>query len=286
MKRYIAAILCALMIVSLVACKADTTDKEQTDAVASTVTDEATTAEKQSDEKDTTKKDKDKKPTKSDNKKETEKTDKKEDDTTTTQAETLPKEITDSKVTPNGALYLTDGIYVTAIEKYSGEYIEDGSNDKLKNIISATVINTTEKSYQLFEFSLTFPQGTYHFSVKSLFAHSQVKVLESGRNFMPSKTDEVTGAVETQALFYEDPSVHLDKFEITYADSVINVKNITDKPIDNVYVYYKSVEDDIFFGGITYRVKVGTVPPDQIVQVMANNFKADTSKIVFVTFGE
>lgn len=203
---------------------------------------------------------------------------------TTAENETLPKEVTDSKVTPNGALFLTDGIYVTDIEKYSGEYVEDGSNDNVKNIISATVINTSETSYQLVEFSLTFPQGTYHFSVKSLLAHSKVKVLEKDRNFIPSRTDEVRGAVETIIPFTENPTVHLEELEITFADSIINVKNITDKPINDIYVYYKGVRDDIFFGGITYRVSVGTVNPGEITQVMSENFKADSSRIIFATF--
>lgn len=202
------------------------------------------------------------------------------------EGETLPEEVLKSELTDNGAYKIVDGVYLTAIEPYSGKYVEDGTDDKLKDIMSVTLMNTTDTSYQLLEFTLSLPQGNYSFSVKSLFAHSKITVLEKNRNYMTKNFDGLSTEVTQYITFDEPPTVHLDELEITFAEGIINVKNKTDKTLKDVYVYYKGFTEDYFFGGITYRVSAGDIEPDQIVQTVANKFSADTMRIVFATFNE
>lgn len=202
----------------------------------------------------------------------------------TTEKRELPDIVKNSKVTKNGAVEIYNGVYIYDIKPYSGKFVEDGSDDELKDIMSVYLINTTDVSYQMLDFTLLLPQGKYSFSAKTVFANSSFVVLEKDRNFIPPKTDEFIVDVTDVVMFNEKPSVHLDKFEITYTDKIINVKNITGEDIENVYVYYKNVKDDIFFGGITYRVSVGKVPAGEIIQTVAERFAPDSMKIVFVTY--
>lgn len=180
---------------------------------------------------------------------------------------------------------LYDGIYITDISPYSGVFVEDGSEDITENIISVTLINESEKSYQLFDFSLTIGGEDYNFSVKTLLSGSAVTVLEKDKKLMPKSTDEIVSLVTDLIYFENEPSVYSDVFEISGAESIINVKNISAQDAENVTVYFKGVSDENFFGGITYRVEVGTVPAGQIVQSVALKYSPEKTKAVFVTYG-
>lgn len=212
---------------------------------------------------------------------------KKEQDTPSTSVHTVkevPEIVKNSTVTDKGGLEIFDGVYLISLAPYSGKFVEDGSDDELSDILSAEIVNTTSVSYELIDFYLTFEQGTYFFSVSSLFANSRLVVLEKNRAYFPPDTKVLNSGVSRFVKFSEAPTVHLDEFRITYTDSIINVENLTDADIDNVYVYYKSMKNDVFFGGITYRVKVGTVKSGATVQTVAGKFKADSTRIVFVTY--
>lgn len=205
-------------------------------------------------------------------------------DETENEGTTLPEIVVKSDVTDHGAYEIFKGIYITQIDSYSGEFVEDGTDDYVKNVMCVTIVNTNQESYQLLDFSVSLEQGTYNFSAKSLFAHSQVTLLEKNRNTCPLDKKVVSGETLNIISFDEAPTVHLDELEITFSDNIINVKNLTDKTIKDVYVYYKGVRNDIFFGGITYRVGFGEIEPGKIAQTVANKFSPDSMQIVFATF--
>ncbi len=195
--------------------------------------------------------------------------------------------IKNSTVTPDGAYLLTEGIYITEIFSFTGEFVEDGSFENKTGILACRILNTTSSHYQLIDFTLNIGGADYSFNCTTLFAGSELTLLERNGSAYPSDLTLSSSAVNTVAEFNETPSVHLDLFEITYTDGIINVKNITDRDYENVYVYYKPVnENGDFIGGITFRVNAGTVPAGKIVQCRAARFNQNGSKIVFVTFLE
>ena len=56
--------------------------------------------------------------------------------------------------------------------------------------------------------------------------------------------------------------------------------------IGDVVIYYKNAAEDLYYGGITYRVRIeGGMKADEIKQIMASHFSDTGSKIMFVTAG-
>ncbi|MBR6534385.1 MAG: hypothetical protein IKT65_02300, partial [Clostridia bacterium] len=63
------------------------------------------------------------------------------------------------------------------------------------------------------------------------------------------------------------------------------VTNITDNDItSDVVISYKNYANDMFYGGITYRITVsGGIKAGQTVQSKAGHFSAASSKVLTVT---
>ena len=54
-----------------------------------------------------------------------------------------------------------------------------------------------------------------------------------------------------------------------------------------IYVYYKYKADDLYFGGITFRVRVEDgLAPGEICQVPSGHFDPDSCEVVNVTVYE
>lgn len=184
----------------------------------------------------------------------------------------------------DGSYLLYDGIYITDFSSYSGKYVEDGSGDEVKDVYSVTLFNGSDKDYRLIDFSLLSGDEKYTFSAKTVLAGSKMILLESGRKAFDEKAEDFSVEINGITEFDEKPSVCPDELEINYTDNIINVKNISGKELKNVYVYYKGYENGAYLGGITYRVSVGDIPPDAVVQSFAANFFSESSRIVFSSF--
>ena len=199
------------------------------------------------------------------------------------ESEAVSALIQDSTVTDYGAYELLDGVFLTKLLPYSGAFAENGTDSMVRNVLAVELVNTSDRHYQRIRFELRLPSGVYTFSVSALLAKSTVLLPEM--NGAVCSEDLTLDGVELleQIPFDFTPSVQLDTFRVSYADSILNVENKTDKTQEDVIVYYKSVSGDVFLGGPAYRVKVGTIKPGQIVQVPAVHFKTDSSRVIFVT---
>lgn len=183
-----------------------------------------------------------------------------------------------------GSYLLYEGIYITDFSSYSGKYVEDGSGDEVKDVFGVTLFNSSDKDYQLLDFSLLSGDEKYTFSAKTVLAGSRMILLESERKAFDEKADDFSVEIISVTEFDEKPSICPDELDINYSDNIINVKNISGKELKNVYVYYKGYENGAYLGGITYRVSVGDIPPGAVVQAFAANFFSESSRIVFSSF--
>lgn len=87
------------------------------------------------------------------------------------------------------------------------------------------------------------------------------------------------------ALFTEPLSLYEEMLELQILDGGINVTNISGEDIaGEVSIYYKNAAADLYYGGITYRVRIeGGIRANEIKQIMASHFDDTGSKILFVT---
>ena len=171
---------------------------------------------------------------------------------------------------------------ILSIGQYEGKFVEDGSDDKKDNVLAIVVKNTSDKTISSGEIKLR-KIGTSK-SVKFIFtnlkAGSSALVMESTGevNFNgENKYVYISSSVNTE----ESTSLMEDKIEVTTKDKNITVKNLTDKNLNTVYVYYKIVTDgNCYLGGITYRAKFENVKGEKSVTADTLHFSNKNSEII------
>ena len=75
-------------------------------------------------------------------------------------------------------------------------------------------------------------------------------------------------------------------FKIMAQDNWIKLENISNQDIkSDIYVYFKNYEDQIYQGGITYRVKfAGGIKAGEKVEVQSQHYSSKKSKILYLTY--
>lgn len=183
----------------------------------------------------------------------------------------------------NPAVTLSDSnLKVEAIGSYSGNFIEDGSDEPILNVAAMLITNNSEQMLQIaivtFEVNET---ETASFKVTDLPAGTSTLVLEENKREFKDEDSYTYGEAATG--YMEQPTLEEDKFELTTEKGKIILKNKTDQDYDKVYVYYKYVQlGGAYFGGITYRTPFENVPAGGEVEAIAAHFNPDSSKIMAV----
>lgn len=180
--------------------------------------------------------------------------------------------------------YMQNSCKITRIFPYTGPFVEDGSDSHCENAFAVIIENTTDKDIQLVSFTLTTATDTYTFKVTTLLQNHSVTVIEQeGKSFTNEDIIEVN--ITEEVLFTEKPSDCRDILEVTPLQSLINVKNLTDKDITNAYFYYKNMsEDGSWLGGITYRVSMNDLLKSGELRQLAAGHFGENSRILFVTY--
>ncbi len=182
---------------------------------------------------------------------------------------------------------MSNGLQITMIGSYAGVYMEDGSEEIVSDILSATVHNPTDRDLQLTRFTLTFQDFTARFEVTNLPAGATAVLLEKDRlNYAEAPLLSVQ--VENSAFFAENMTLQQDVVEISGLPGAINVKNISQSDLSGtIYIYYKHRSGDTYYGGITYVTKVqGGLKAGEVKQVIASHFVPNSCQVVAVTIGQ
>ena len=171
---------------------------------------------------------------------------------------------------------------VEAIGSYSGNFLEDGSDEPTANVAAMLITNNSDQMLQIAE--ITFQVNdteTASFKVTDLPAGTSTLVLEANKREYSEEDSYTYG--ETATGYMEQPSLEEDKFELVTEDGKITLKNKTDQSYDKVYVYYKYVQlGGAYLGGITYRTPFENVPANGEVESIAAHFNPESSKIMAV----
>lgn len=181
------------------------------------------------------------------------------------------------------AVTLSDpNLTVEAIGSYTGNFLEDGSDEPTANVAAMLVTNNSERMLQIAD--ITFQVNdteTASFRVTNLPAGTTVLVLESNKREFKEEDSYTYG--ETASGYMDQPTLEEDKFELVTEEGKITLKNNTDQAYEKVYVYYKYVQlGGAYLGGITYRTPFENVPAGGEIEAVAGHFKPDSSQIMAV----
>lgn len=203
----------------------------------------------------------------------------------TISAETAPKELLSPEVTL--PIQITDGITLTDLYAADAKFPEDGSNTDSENLLCAVVKNDSDKTLEYLAFTLTCGTETYDFSITTLPPSCEVYVFEKSAAQAPEKITAVSAECQVELFFTEEQTLMDDELAFTIKDGTIDIKNITDAPIDHeIQVYYKNTENLAYFGGITYFLRVPAgLKPGETYSGYAANASKNRTEVMFVKYG-
>ena len=182
---------------------------------------------------------------------------------------------------------LGSGLTITDVGKYTGVYMEDGSDEVITGIMMIAVTNEGEQAVQYAEISVPVGDEMAYFTLSTLPAGATVILLEQSRmEYVPG--EYVTAVAENVALFKEPLDLREDQVKIQNLQGAVNISNISDGEIEgDICIYYKNSAADVYYGGITYRVRLeGGLKAGEIKQIVASHFSQSGTAIMFVTCGE
>ena len=182
---------------------------------------------------------------------------------------------------------LDHGLQITDIGKYTGVYMEDGSNEVVSGVLMIVVKNTGEQDIQYAQITLPTDSGEAEFTLSTLPVGESCVLLEQTRLEYVGNEAAFLAEAFNVAVFSEPMSLQEDKLQLQVLDGALNVINISGEDITgDVVIYYKNAAADVYYGGITYRVRIeGGIKADEIKQIMASHFSDSGSKVMFVTVG-
>lgn len=178
---------------------------------------------------------------------------------------------------------LGNGVLIQEVKNYTGIYMEDGSDELVSGVMMILVTNTSSSDIQLMNIELEFREGTYQFQVTNLRAGGSAVLLEQNRAAKPAG-NPISAAVVNTALFHEPMEADFSIYEISGADGALNVKNISGQDISgSIFVYYKYKTQDLYYGGITFRVEIRDgLKAGEVRQIMTSHYDPDSCEIVMI----
>lgn len=210
--------------------------------------------------------------------------DKKEQDSDKKEQDDTQKKPTEPVVddVPTGR-FSDENLYLEALGGYSGNYLEDGSDELVSNVAAILVTNTSDEMLQVSQIVFQVGDGEVaQFQVSNLPAGESALVLEQQRRPYSSSDDYSYG--QAASAYIEAPSMQEDKVNLdTDNAGELTLTNVGDEEFSQAYVYYKYVQEGgAYLGGITYRVTFENVAPGESVTLTAGHFHPSNSEIMGV----
>ena len=163
---------------------------------------------------------------------------------------------------------------------YDGAFLEDGSDDEVKNVLALLFKNNSGKDIQYAEYAFSVDGKPISFKVSDLPRGQQCVVLEASRH--QRSTSEVLELI-SRVVAPVDMLPGSDKvIPVINDDNTITLMNTTQEDLPVVRVFYKYFYEDenAFVGGITYTATATKVPAGGSVTIAPSHFEANASVIM------
>lgn len=174
-----------------------------------------------------------------------------------------------------------DALVCEKFAKYSGAFVEDGKDMPVKNVAAILVTNRLPEFLEYATITYDVGGKTATFKVTGLPGGTSAWVLESTGMTVTDDTEYTY--LDCVTAYRTDVEDNPKEITVKYNGSMIQAVNNTDRTLDNVAVYYKTLHTDgNYFGGITYRVIIGTLEPGASAERPAGHFDMENSDVVRV----
>ncbi len=189
---------------------------------------------------------------------------------------------------PAGSVSLSldagEGVHVIEAGRYSGMFLEDGSDETVSGILMLKLENSGAEDIQYGVLTLRDAEGAeYTFEFSTLLAGECMTVLEKNRSACSEGFEAASAHMQTIARFAAEPSLLSDVLSFSTSDHSITVKNISGEAFGGGRVYYKNASDSILIGGITYTVSIPALNAGEEVNLLAGHWLEGSSRLMFAT---
>lgn len=172
---------------------------------------------------------------------------------------------------------------IERLAPYSGMFVEDGSNAKIKNVAMLMLENHGDFPITYTQIRVLCGQEELLFDISSLPVGERLVVQEkSGKTISDSK------ATAASALVVQQATMEMSENEVQVTDNgnnTITIRNLTNETIPTVRVFYKYYMEDekLFVGGISFTVRITRLGAGASVTVQPSHYTSQTSRVVMVS---
>ena len=192
--------------------------------------------------------------------------------------------VTDAEIMPLGEL--GEGLTLTRAGRYSGKFVEDGSNRPVEDVLAVIVTNESDHFVEYAQIAAVSEGRNVQFQLTSLPAGHSVLVMEKSGVCYEDGMSFEKAILQTVTKPDKEFSLYPETFEIKAADGVVNLVNRTENDYPGkIAIYFKNAENGIYVGGITYsRTLDNGIPGKGVAQFMAENYTVAGSELVFLVY--
>lgn len=192
---------------------------------------------------------------------------------------------TDNKEKGKPWIQMKDSEYNISLEVlengYSGQFVEDGTNDNVKKVLAIKMTNDGSDSIQYAEYVYGINNEAVSFKVTDLPPGESCVVQEMNRR--KNKKDDVL-ELSTRVVVRKDalPSAQDRVLVVDNSDDTLTLMNLTDKELQNVRVFYKNYDESLgcYLGGVTYSGTVESIVAGDSITVAPEHFVSGSSVIM------
>ena len=179
---------------------------------------------------------------------------------------------------------LGSGLVIEMMDRYAGIYMEDGTNDVVQDVMMLLIRNTSGQDLQLARIQVQYSDFTAEFEVTNLPAGAGAVVLERGRHTAVEE-DWLSIAAQNVVFFPQPMDLMCDRLELSGKTGLVEATNITGEDLTGpVYIYYKNSTEDLFYGGITYRITIAQgIKAGETIRIPAGHYDPASCSFVMAS---
>jgi len=173
-------------------------------------------------------------------------------------------------------------LVLSKIDSYDGIFLEDGSDKEVTGITTIILENKGSKGIEYADVTVNQKGKELKFKATDVPAGKTIVVQElNGTAYNKSDIYGCTAQVaELDEFEMSETMVEVKELE----NGSLEVKNLTDKKIPAVRVFYKFAleKGELYVGGITYTAKVTDLEPSDVRVITPSHYIAGSSEIMMV----
>ena len=178
------------------------------------------------------------------------------------------------------------GLEISALYTFSGPN-PDCNNEEGEDIAALTVTNNSGNFYDKVKITVVMAdESEYNFKIDAFPDGKTAELFDIDNKSYVEKDDD-GNKIEIAAINHEegiddDAGLMEDQLTVKVKDNetVVKIKNQSDKDMDKLVMYCHTVFDDSYFGGVAYKYSVGDIKAGKKAKVDAEDCMFGTAEVV------